>query len=84
VYILKILCFLRKILALNGLDGLDGLSGLGGGPKPQAPSPDLILVRNSLGRDPASSLEARKADLNYDGKVDIMDLLLARGRLQGR
>jgi len=45
---------------------------------------DLILVRNSLGRDPASSLEARKADLNYDGKVDIMDLLLARGRLQGR
>ena len=43
---------------------------------------DLILVRNSLGRDPASSIEARKADLNNDGRVDIMDLLLARGRLQ--
>jgi len=42
---------------------------------------DLILVRNSLGRDPASSLEARKADVNADGSVNVLDLLIVRGRL---
>jgi len=42
---------------------------------------DLILVRNSLGRDPASSTEARKADVNADGSVNVQDLLVVRGRL---
>ena len=42
---------------------------------------DLILVRNSLGRDPASSTEAGKADVNADGSVNVLDLLVVRGRL---
>jgi len=42
---------------------------------------DLLLVRNSLGRDPASSTEARKADVNADGAVNVLDLLVVRGRL---
>ena len=42
---------------------------------------DLILVRNSLGRDPASSIEARKADVNADGAVNVQDLIIVRGRL---
>ena len=42
---------------------------------------DLILVRNSLGRDPASSIQARKADVNADGAVNVQDLLIVRGRL---
>ena len=42
---------------------------------------DLILVRNSMGRDPASSPAARKADLNADGRVDVLDLLAARNAL---
>ena len=42
---------------------------------------DLILVRNSLGRDPASSIEARKADVNADGSVNVQDLLVVRGGL---
>jgi len=42
---------------------------------------DLLLVRNSLGRDPASSIEARKADVNADGTVNVEDLLIVRGRL---
>jgi len=42
---------------------------------------DLILVRNSLGRDPASSTEAGKADVNADGAVNVEDLLVVRGRL---
>ena len=42
---------------------------------------DLILVRNCLGRDPASSIEARKADVNADGAVNVEDLLIVRGRL---
>jgi len=42
---------------------------------------DLLLVRNSLGRDPASSIEARKADVNADGSVNVQDLLVVRGRL---
>ena len=42
---------------------------------------DLLLVRNSLGRDPASLLEARKADVNADGTVNVQDLLVVRGRL---
>ncbi|HUW34861.1 MAG TPA: dockerin type I domain-containing protein [Planctomycetota bacterium] len=42
---------------------------------------DLILVRNSLGRDPASSIQARKADVNADGAVNVGDLLLVRTRL---
>ena len=39
---------------------------------------DLILVRNSICRDPASSPAARKADLNNDGKVNVLDLIAAR------
>jgi len=42
---------------------------------------DLILLRNCLGRDPASSVEARKADVNADGAVNVQDLLVVRGRL---
>jgi len=42
---------------------------------------DLILVRNSMGRDPASSIQARKADVNADGAVNVEDLLLVRTRL---
>ena len=42
---------------------------------------DLLLVRNSMGRDPASSLEARKADVNADGAVNVEDLIVVRGRL---
>ena len=42
---------------------------------------DLLLVRNSLGRDPASSIEARKADVNADGAVNVEDLITVRGRL---
>ncbi|HUW30569.1 MAG TPA: right-handed parallel beta-helix repeat-containing protein [Planctomycetota bacterium] len=42
---------------------------------------DLLIVRNSLGRDPASSIEARKADVNADGAVNVEDLLVVRGRL---
>ena len=42
---------------------------------------DLILVRNSLGRDPASSIEARKADANADGAVNVEDLIFVRGQL---
>ncbi|HUW33413.1 MAG TPA: right-handed parallel beta-helix repeat-containing protein [Planctomycetota bacterium] len=42
---------------------------------------DLLLVRNSLGRDPASSIEARKADVNADGAVNVQDLLVVRGGL---
>jgi len=38
-------------------------------------------VRNSLGRDPASSIEARKADVNADGTVNVEDLLVVRGQL---
>ena len=43
---------------------------------------DLIFVRNSLGRDPASSPAARKADLNNDGKVNVLDIITARNGLQ--
>ena len=43
---------------------------------------DLILVRNSIGRDPASFPAARKADLNNDGKVNVLDLIAARNGLQ--
>ena len=39
---------------------------------------DLLLVRNSLGKDPASDPAARRADVNADGKVDIMDLIAVR------
>jgi len=42
---------------------------------------DLLIVRNSLGRDPASSIEARKADVNADGTVNVEDLLVVRGQL---
>jgi len=42
---------------------------------------DLLLVRNSMGRDPASSIQARKADVNADGTVNVLDLLIVRGRL---
>jgi len=42
---------------------------------------DLLIVRNSLGRDPSSSPEARKADVNADGSVNVEDLLVVRGRL---
>ncbi|HUW31816.1 MAG TPA: dockerin type I domain-containing protein [Planctomycetota bacterium] len=42
---------------------------------------DLLLVRNSMGRDPASSIQARKADVNADGAVNVQDLLIVRGRL---
>jgi len=42
---------------------------------------DLLLVRNSLGRDPGSSIEARKADVNADGAVNVEDMLVVRGRL---
>jgi len=42
---------------------------------------DLLLVRNSLGRDPASSIEARKADVNADGAVNVEDMITVRGRL---
>jgi len=42
---------------------------------------DLILVRNSLGRDPASSIEARKADVNADGAVNVQDMIMVRGQL---
>ena len=43
---------------------------------------DLLLVRNSICRDPASSPAARKADLNNDGKVNVLDLIAARNGLQ--
>ena len=43
---------------------------------------DLLNVRNSMGRDPASSPAARKADLNADGRVDVPDLIAARNALQ--
>jgi len=42
---------------------------------------DLLIVRNSMGRDPASSIDARKADVNADGAVNVQDLLIVRGRL---
>ena len=42
---------------------------------------DLLLVRNSIGRDPASSVDARNADVNADGAVNVDDLLAVRGRL---
>jgi len=42
---------------------------------------DLLLVRNSLGSDPSSSIEARKADVNADGSVNVQDLLAVRGQL---
>jgi len=42
---------------------------------------DLLLVRNSMGRDPASSIQARKADVNADGAVNVQDLLVVRGQL---
>ncbi|HUU69655.1 MAG TPA: right-handed parallel beta-helix repeat-containing protein, partial [Planctomycetota bacterium] len=42
---------------------------------------DLILVRNSMGRDPSSSLEARKADVNADTKINILDLIFVRNKL---
>jgi len=45
---------------------------------------DLLLVRNSLGRDPASSIEARKADVNADGAVNVEDLLVVRGELKSK
>ena len=45
---------------------------------------DLLIVRNSLGRDPASSIQARKADVNADGAVNVLDLLVVRGRLGKR
>ena len=43
---------------------------------------DLLLVRHSLGRDPASSIEARKADANADGTVNVEDMLAVRGELK--
>ena len=39
---------------------------------------DLLLVRNSLGKDPSSDPAARRADVNNDGNVDIMDLIAVR------
>jgi len=43
---------------------------------------DLILIRNSLSKDPASVPAARRADLNNDGRVDILDLMFARDRMR--
>ena len=42
---------------------------------------DLLLVRNSLGRDPASPLEARKADVNAEGAVNVEDMIMVREHL---
>jgi len=42
---------------------------------------DLIIIRASLGQDPASSPAARKADANADGRVNIEDLIFVRNRL---
>jgi hypothetical protein len=42
---------------------------------------DLLHVRNSLGKDPASDPAARRADVNADGKVDTMDLIAVRNLL---
>ena len=42
---------------------------------------DLIFIRNNLGRDPAASPAARRADVNNDSRVDILDLLAARNGL---
>ena len=39
---------------------------------------DLLIVRNSLGKDPSSDPAARRADGNADGNVDIMDLIAVR------
>jgi len=43
---------------------------------------DFIRIRNSLGLDPSSSPEARLADVNGDGSVNMVDLLLARRQFQ--
>ena len=45
---------------------------------------DFIRIRNSLGLDPSSSPDARLADVNGDGSVNMVDLLLARRQFQGR
>jgi len=42
---------------------------------------DLILIRNSLGRDPTSGALTQRADINGDGMVDADDLILARQQM---
>ncbi|HUW33471.1 MAG TPA: right-handed parallel beta-helix repeat-containing protein [Planctomycetota bacterium] len=42
---------------------------------------DLLLLRNNVGRDPASGGTAPWADVNADGQINLIDLILVRGRL---
>jgi len=43
---------------------------------------DLISVRNSLGKNPASDPAARRCDLNNDGAVNVLDVIAVRNQMK--
>jgi len=44
---------------------------------------DLLLIRNRLGK-PINSGDAWRADVYFDGVVDVLDLISTRNRLGTR